>query len=105
MAQLGSVAGIAVKAFTVSGKKNECSIASARSNCFCASGEHEVLKRTWPSFSWPPGGSAAPAATVNESAAMVVRIQLSACLMTYLPLAWRRDRPDVRDASYRFGGM
>jgi hypothetical protein len=34
MAQLGSVAGIAVKDFTVSGKKNECNMASARSNCF-----------------------------------------------------------------------
>jgi hypothetical protein len=55
MAQFGSVAGIAVKAFTVSGKKNECNIASARSNCFCASGEHEVLKCTRPSFSGPPG--------------------------------------------------
>src|SRR5215813_8869602 len=54
MAQLGSVVGIAVKAFTVSGKKNECSIASARSNSFCASGEHEVLKCTRPSFSGLP---------------------------------------------------
>src|SRR2546426_6166733 len=51
MAQLGSVAGIAVKAFTVSGKKNECCMASARSNCFCASGVHDVLKSTPPSFS------------------------------------------------------
>src|SRR6266511_6359839 len=50
IAQLGSVAGIAMKALTVSGKKNECSMASARSNCFCASGEHEVLKCTRPSF-------------------------------------------------------
>src|SRR5215813_6763454 len=29
-------------------------MARARSNCFCASGEHEVLKSTRPSFSCPP---------------------------------------------------
>src|SRR5215831_11250075 len=29
-------------------------MARARSNCFCASGEHEVLNSTRPSFSWPP---------------------------------------------------
>src|SRR5215510_90050 len=54
MAQVASVVGIAVKAFTVSGKKNECSMASARSNSFCAAGEHEVLKCTRPSFSGLP---------------------------------------------------
>src|SRR5262245_10898921 len=54
MAQLGSVVGIAVNAFTVSGKKNECSMASAPSNSFCAAGEHEVLKCTRPSFSGLP---------------------------------------------------
>src|SRR2546428_13317414 len=54
MAQLGSVGGIAVKAFTVSGKKNECSMASARSNCVCASGDHEFLRCTRPSFSGSP---------------------------------------------------
>src|SRR5215470_13439068 len=54
MAQLGSASGIAENALIVSGKKKECSMARARSNCFCASGEHEVLKSTRPSFSWPP---------------------------------------------------
>src|SRR5689334_10672258 len=51
IAQLGSVSGIAVNALTVSGKKKECSMASARSNCFCASGEQDVLNTTRPSFS------------------------------------------------------
>src|SRR5215475_1649461 len=53
MAQFGSTSGIADNALIVSGKKKECSIARARSNCFCASGEHEVLKSTRPSFSCP----------------------------------------------------
>src|SRR2546426_671493 len=51
MAQPGSVSGIAENALIVSGKKNECCMASARSNCFCASGVHDVLKSTPPSFS------------------------------------------------------
>src|SRR6267378_340222 len=51
MAQDGSVSGIAENVLIVSGKKNECSIARARSNCFCASSEHDVLKSTRPSFS------------------------------------------------------
>src|SRR5712664_1017377 len=51
MAQAGSVSGVAENALIVSGKKNECCMASARSNCFCASGEHDVLKSTRPSFS------------------------------------------------------
>jgi hypothetical protein len=54
MAHFGSVVGMAVKAFMVSGKKKECSMASARSNSFCASGVHEVLKCTRPSFSGSP---------------------------------------------------
>src|SRR5215510_708276 len=54
MAQFGSASGIAENALIVSGKKKECSMARARSNCFCASGEHEVLNSTRPSFSWPP---------------------------------------------------
>src|SRR5215471_11474106 len=54
MAQFGSASGIAENALIVSGKKKECSMARARSNCFCASGEHEVLKTTRPSFSCPP---------------------------------------------------
>src|SRR2546421_5427739 len=48
MAQPGSVCGMAAKAFTVSGNQNECSMASARSNCFCASGLQEVLNSTRP---------------------------------------------------------
>src|SRR5436309_4454849 len=51
MAQDGSVSGIDENVLIVSGKKKECSIARARSNCFCASGEHDVLKSTRPSFS------------------------------------------------------
>ena len=51
MAQLGSISVTLVKALTVSGKKNECSIPNARSNSFCASGVHEVLNSTLPSFS------------------------------------------------------
>src|SRR5262245_32314806 len=54
MAHFGSVVGIALNAFTVSGKKKECSMASARSKSFCASGVHEVLKCTRPSFSGSP---------------------------------------------------
>src|SRR5262249_11928143 len=54
MAQLGSVSGIAENVLIVSGKKNECNMARARSNCSCASGEHEVLKDTRPRFSGLP---------------------------------------------------
>src|SRR4029077_7765001 len=53
MPQLGSTSGIAENVLIVSGKKNECSMASARSNCFCASGEHEVLNSTRPNLSEP----------------------------------------------------
>src|SRR5262245_30269947 len=42
---------MAENTFTVSGKKNECSIASARSKCCCASGVHDVLKCTRPNVS------------------------------------------------------
>src|SRR5262249_5216333 len=51
MAQLGSVSGMAENVLTVSGKKNECNMASARSNCFWAPAEHDVLNSTRPSFS------------------------------------------------------
>ena len=40
-----------MKAFTVSGKKNECSIATARLNCVCAAALHEIGKLTSPNFS------------------------------------------------------
>jgi hypothetical protein len=56
MAQSGSAAVIAAKAFTVAGKKaftvagkwKECSIATAWSNCCCACGLQETGKCTWP---------------------------------------------------------
>src|SRR5262245_24376766 len=51
MAQLGSISGMAENVLTVSGKKNECNMASARSNCFWAPAEHDVLNSTRPSFS------------------------------------------------------
>src|SRR5260221_9677825 len=72
MAHPGSVCGIAVNALIVSGNQHECSIPSARSNSFCASGVQEVLNSTWPSFSffcwassWP---SAAADANTNSDA-------------------------------------
>src|SRR2546422_1732508 len=75
MAQLGSVCGIDENALIVSGKKKECSVASARSNCFCASGEHEVLNSTRPSFSGLELGvavtSAADAAAASDRATIV----------------------------------
>src|SRR6266511_1343681 len=68
MAQPGSVCGIAENALMVSGKSNECSSASARSNSLCAAGLHEVLNSTLPSFS--PGSSCAKAAlNVNAKSA------------------------------------
>src|SRR6266851_4140051 len=39
---------MAANDFSVSGKSNECSSASARSNSFCACGLHEVLNSTLP---------------------------------------------------------
>src|SRR5262249_16780996 len=51
MGEEGSGWGIGEKVLIVSGKKKECSMASARSNCFCASGEQDVLNTTRPSFS------------------------------------------------------
>src|ERR1043166_2898021 len=58
MAQEGSWAARAVKAFTVSGKKNECSMATARLNCVCAAALQEMRKLTRPNFSscaWAAG--------------------------------------------------
>src|SRR5436309_5894144 len=86
MAQVGSVSGIAENVLIVSGKKKECSIASARSNCFWASGEHEVLKSTRPSFSGLPARGSASAhtdATRNRDAIRAAR-QLEAYLKTTL---------------------
>src|SRR5205814_5751420 len=87
MAQFGSVVGIAVKAFTVSGKKNECSIASARSNCFCASGVHDVLKSTRPKVS--PDALVSSCADVTLlSATDAARARMSVmilCLMSLPP--------------------
>src|SRR5262249_11068731 len=51
MAQEGSCAARAVQAFTVSGKKNECSMATARLNCVCAAALQEMGKLTRPNFS------------------------------------------------------
>src|SRR2546425_7592878 len=75
MAQLGSVCGIDENALIVSGKKKEWSVASARSNCFCASGEHEVLNSTRPSFSGLELGVAvtsAPHAAAASDKTMIV---------------------------------
>src|ERR1043166_4188853 len=85
MAQLGSVCGIAENALIVSGKKKECSVASARSNCFCASGEHEVLNSTRPSFSALELGvavtSAPHAAAASDRATIVTSRMLRRCFM------------------------
>src|SRR6266513_3177451 len=43
---------MAANDFSVSGKSNECSCASARSNSFCACGLHEVLNSTLPKLSF-----------------------------------------------------
>jgi len=51
MAHDGSCLVMAVNAFIVSGKKNECSMATARLNCVCALALHEIGKLTSPSFS------------------------------------------------------
>src|ERR1700722_17960760 len=51
MAHDGSCWASAVNAFTVSGKKNECSIATARLNYICAAALHEIGKLTSPNFS------------------------------------------------------
>src|SRR6266851_124424 len=68
MAHPGSVCGIAVNALTVSWNQNECSIPSARSNSFCASGVHEVLNSTWPSFSFFCWASSWPSAAADANA-------------------------------------
>src|SRR5579862_2565696 len=51
MAHDGSFSAMAVNSFTVSGKKNECSIATARLNCCCAAGLQEIGKLTSPNRS------------------------------------------------------
>jgi hypothetical protein len=51
MAQDGSLSAMAVNAFIVSGKKNECSMATARLNCVCAVALQEIGKLTSPSRS------------------------------------------------------
>jgi len=65
MAQDGSLSVMAVNAFTVSGKKKECCIATARLNCCCAAGLHEIGRLTSPSRSsfarptpWAPSADA-----------------------------------------------
>src|SRR2546425_3282157 len=86
MAQLGSVCGITENALIVWGKKKECSVASARSNCFFASGEHEVLNSTRPSFSGPVLGeavtSAPHAAAASDRTTIVTSRTLRGCFMS-----------------------
>src|SRR5690349_3132136 len=87
MAHPGSVWGMAVKALIVSGKKNECSMPRARSNCFCASGEHDVLKRTRPSFSgffFAAGSTSAQADVTSARAANRIVRQLVTVVMELL---------------------
>src|SRR6266404_9727850 len=83
MAQDGSVSGIDENVLIVSGKKNECSIARARSNCFCASGEHDVLNSTRPSFSPRAfaSSSRAEAAVVEKTS---IRPRTSAKILWWL---------------------
>jgi len=50
MAQLGSVSATPVKAFTASSYQNECSSATARVNCCCASALQETGKPTSPTL-------------------------------------------------------
>jgi len=50
MAQLGSVSATPVKTFTASSYQNECSSATARVNCCCASALQETGKPTSPTL-------------------------------------------------------
>src|SRR4051812_23137553 len=67
MPQLESILVTALNALIVSGKWNECSRASATSNCFCASALHVVLNCTLPSFG-PRGPAASSWASALETA-------------------------------------
>src|SRR5438093_1105256 len=103
MAQVGSISGIAENVLIVSGKKKECSMASARSNCFWASGEHEVLKSTRPSFSGLPARGSVSAHTDATSSRGAIRAarQLTAYfIMTLLRVSCRvtDERSGTRDA-------
>jgi hypothetical protein len=51
IAHAGSFSAMAVNAFTVSGKKKECAMATARLNCVCAAGLQEIGKLTSPNRS------------------------------------------------------
>jgi hypothetical protein len=51
IAHAGSFSAMAANAFTVSGKKKECCIATARLNCVCAAGLQEIGKLTSPNRS------------------------------------------------------
>src|SRR5712691_5774039 len=95
MAHDASVCGMAENALMVSGNQNECSMARARSNSFCAAGLHDVLNSTLPSFS--PGSSCAKA-TVKVSATSAAT---SFVFMVFLPYrrkvyAGRRKRWEPR---------
>src|SRR5438132_4259031 len=96
IAQLGSVSGIAVNALIVSGKKKEWSIARARSNCCCASGEQVVLKRTRPSFSPRvfAESSCAAAVVAKTKAVRTTTREVILRLISRLQ-GWRVGRPSL----------
>src|SRR5438132_5186123 len=102
IAQLGSVSGIAVNALIVSGKKKEWSIARARSNCCCASGEQVVLKRTRPSFSPRvfAESSCAAAVVAKTKAVRTTTREVLLRLISRLQ-GWRVGRPSL---PHRRGG-
>src|SRR5215470_12706739 len=94
---------MAVNAFTVSGKKKECSIASARSNCFWASGEQDVLKTTRPSFSEVPvrGSASAHTDAVTPNSTISAVTAVHRYLIRAPPRWWTGSGGLWRGALYR----
>src|ERR1043166_3681413 len=102
MAQDGSCAATAANAFTVSGKKNECSIATARLNCACAAALHETGKLTSPSFSSCARAAGCPSTTTRAEVNSTHDRRMRAMAFSSIGPFDRNGRASVPDASNAF---
>src|SRR6267378_707631 len=77
IAQPGSACATAPNALSPSSNQKECSSATARSNCGCTVGLHEVEKCTVPSFSTPSSRASTPAAVARNADATSAEIEFA----------------------------
>src|SRR6266699_239432 len=75
-----------------SGNQNECSMATARSNCVCASALHEVAKCTSPSLSASVVCAWAVTPTALRNTMRVMPVNSVRYFMLYLPVS-RGENP------------